>query len=127
MWEASRDTRSKVPLSAPKALSLFVVYSFNRVFLLLLSYIRVLHPLLFLNSICFQKVSEKKPLPPIDHFCATSCDVWDLALISKYSYIRRSNTYFISMSFSTVFTQKTPFPPTCAILAPLPMIFGTWR
>ena len=36
--------------------------------------------------------------------------------------------FFISMSFSTVFTQKTPFPPTGAILAPLPVtLIVNWR
>ena len=34
---------------------------------------------------------------------------------------------FISMSFSTIFPQKTPFPPTCAIFAPLAMASGNWR
>ena len=35
--------------------------------------------------------------------------------------------FFISMSFSTIFPQKTPFPPTCAIFAPLAMTSGNWR
>ena len=37
------------------------------------------------------------------------------------------NFFFISMSFSTIFPQKTPFPPTCAIFAPLAMTSGNWR
>ena len=68
------------------------------------------------------------------HFCATSGDVncW-LALISRLSNRRRfpascpTPFFFISMSFSTIFPQKTPFPPTCAICAPLAMTSGNWR
>ena len=35
--------------------------------------------------------------------------------------------FSFSCLFLRFFQKKTPFPPTCAILAPLPMIFGTWR
>ena len=93
------------------------------------------HTVFFHFHVFFDDFSSKNAISAyLRHFCATSGDVdcW-LALISKLSNRRRfsascpTSFFFISMSFSTIFPQKTPFPPTCAIFAPLPVTSGNWR